>query len=101
MRPISLKSSTWTPRVASAGVPIRRPLETIGGGGANGAAVRVMGVPLLVRAPPALPQAVLGLLAVQLGLAQVDEDQVHVGAAGEDADPRAGLQDLGRKRLCA
>ncbi|GAA3044020.1 hypothetical protein GCM10020000_24360 [Streptomyces olivoverticillatus] len=36
-----------------------------------------------------LVEAVLGLLAVQLGVAQVHQDQVHVRAAGQDGD--AGL----------
>lgn len=35
-------------------------------------------------------EPVLGLLAVQLGVAQVDQDQVHVGAAGEDGDAHLG-----------
>ena len=38
-------------------------------------------------------QEVFGLLAVQLRVAQVHQDQVNVGAAGEDGD--AGLGDIG------
>ena len=50
-----------------------------------------------------LVQAVLGLLAGQLGLAvaQVDEHQVHVGAAGEHVDAVAGAEQLGGERLRA
>ena len=37
-------------------------------------------------------QPVLGLLAVQGGLAQVDQHQVHIGAAADHVDPgRAGV----------
>ena len=39
-------------------------------------------------------QAVLGLLAVELGLAQVDEHEVDVGAAGEHVDAVAGAEQL-------
>ena len=41
-------------------------------------------------------QPVLGLLAVQLGVAQVHQDQVHVGAAGDHGDPGRG--DVGRQQ---
>ena len=88
--PISWKSSTWRPRVASADVPTRRPLETIGGRGSNGTALRLTVMPIVV-------QAVLGLLAVELGLAQVDEHEVHVGAAGEDVDAVAGAAAAPRR----
>ena len=37
-----------------------------------------------------LGEAVLGLLAVELGVAQVDEHEVHVGAGREDVDAVAG-----------
>ena len=46
-------------------------------------------------------QAVLGLLAVDLGLAQVDEREVHVGAAGEDVDAVAGVEQRGGDGLGA
>ena len=38
-------------------------------------------------------QAVFGLLAVEFGGPQVDQDQVHVGAAADHAD--AGLAGIG------
>ena len=78
MSATSAKSSSSKPRVASAGVPIRRPEVTIGGRGSNGTALRLTVMPIVV-------QPVLGLLAVQLGVPQVDQHQVHVGAAGEHA----------------
>ena len=59
---------------------------TIGGRGSNGHGVAVDGDADLV-------QQVLGLLAVERGVAQVDQHQVHVGAAGEHRD--AGLGDVG------
>jgi hypothetical protein len=59
---------------------MRRPEETIGGRGSNGTALRLTVMPMVV-------QAVLGLLAVELGVAQVDQHQVHVGAAGQHVDP--------------
>ncbi|OEI67447.1 molybdenum cofactor biosynthesis enzyme [Curtobacterium sp. ER1/6] len=49
-------------------------------------------------------EEVLGLLAVDLGLAQVDEHQVHVGATGEDVDAgglRVVLREPVRQRLRA
>jgi hypothetical protein len=59
---------------------------TIGGRGSNGTALRLTVMPIGV-------QEVLGLLAVQLGVAQVNQDQVHIGAAGDHGD--AGFGDVG------
>ncbi len=73
--------------MASAGVPTRRPLVTIGGRGSNGTALRLTVMPML-------SQPVLGLLAVELGLAQIDEREVDVGAAGEQVDAVAGIEQL-------
>ena len=92
--PTSVKSSAWRPRVASAGVPRRRPLVTIGGRGSNGTALRLTVMPIVV-------QPVLGQLAVELGVAQVDQHEVHVGAAGEDVDAVAGAEQLLGDRLRA
>ena len=39
-------------------------------------------------------QPVLGLLAVELGLAEVDEHEVHVGAAREDVHAPASARGL-------
>ena len=86
MSATSLERAASNPRVASAGVPIRRPEETIGGRGSNGTALRFTVMPMRV-------QPVLGLLAVQLGVAQVDQHQVHVGAAG--STEIAGRGDVG------
>ena len=47
--PISTKSACWSPRVASAGVPIRRPEVTIGGRGSNGIALRLTVMPISWR----------------------------------------------------
>ena len=80
--------------MASAGVPTRRPLVTIGGRGSNGTALRLTVIPIVV-------QPVLGLLAVELGLAQVDEHEVHVGAAGQHVDAVAGAEQLRGDRLGA
>ena len=57
--PTSTKSSTCSPRVASAGVPIRSPDDTAGGRGSNGTALRLTVIPTAC-------QAILGLLAVEL-----------------------------------
>ena len=86
MSATSAKSSSPNPRVARAGVPIRRPEETIGGRGSNGTALRLTVMPIRV-------QPVLALLAVELGVAQVDQHQVHVGAAGDHGDTGGG--DIG------
>ena len=85
MSATSANSASPNPRVASAGVPIRSPDVTIGGRGSIGTALRFTVMPDLV-------QEVLGLLAVELAVAQVDEHEVHVGAAREHAD--AGGRDI-------
>ena len=83
MSATSRNSSSPNPRVASAGVPIRSPEETIGGRGSNGTALRFTVMPIRV-------QPVLALLAVQVGVPQVDQHQVHVGAAADHRDPGRG-----------
>ena len=85
-----MNSSTPKPRVASAGVPTRRPDEIVGGRGSNGHRVAVDGDADLV-------QPVLGLLAVEVGLAQVGEHEVDVGAAGEHV--HSGGEQLVGERL--
>jgi hypothetical protein len=50
---------------------------------------------------PDLVEAVLGCWAVELGLAQVDQREVHVGAAREDRDPVARAHELGGDGLGA
>ena len=55
---------------------------TIGGRGS-------FGIGVAVDRDADLVEPVLGLLAVQLGVAQVDQDQVHVRAAGQHGDARA------------
>ena len=67
---------------------------TIGGRGSNGTALRLTVMPIVV-------QPVLGLLAVELGLAQVDEHEVHVGAAGQHVHAVAGAEQLRGDRLRA
>src|SRR5438270_456259 len=58
IRPISTKSSVWRPRVASAGVPIRSPLETAGGRGSNGTALRLTVIPTAAsRSSACLPSS--------------------------------------------
>ena len=64
--------------MVAAGVPMRTPLVTIGGRVSNGMALR-----LTVMPPPCEP--VLGLLAVERGVRQVQQHQVVVGAAGDEA----------------
>ena len=86
MSATSANASRSKPRAASAGVPIRTPELTIGGRGSNGTALRFTVIPDSV-------QPVLGLLAVEFGVAQVDQHQVHVGAAADHVDPRrAGVR---------
>ena len=86
MSATSTKSRSVKPRVASAGVPIRRPEVTIGGRGSNGTALRLTVMPIeCSRSSAALP--------VQVGVPQVDQHQVHVGAAGQHLD--AGVGDVG------
>ena len=68
-----------SPRVVSAGVPIRSPDGFIGGRSSNGIALRLTVIPTCSsRSSP--------VLAVEPGRVEVDEHEVHVGAAGEDVD---------------
>ena len=80
--------------MASAGVPIRSPLETAGGRGWNWDRVAVDGDPDAV-------QAVLGLLAVERRLAQVAQHEVNIGPARQDTHATAGAEQLCRDRLRA
>lgn len=82
----SAKSAASKPLVASAGVPIRRPEVVIGGR-------RVVRHGVAVDRDADLVQEVLGLLAVERRVDQVDQHQVHIGAAGED--PHAHLGHVG------
>ena len=86
MSATSVNSASPKPRVASAGVPMRRPEVTIGGRGSHGTALRFTVMSNGV-------QRVLCLLAVELRVAEVGEHEVHVGAAREDVDAR-GLRDV-------
>ena len=77
----------------------RRRADAQAGGDHRRARVERDGV--AVDGDPDLVQPVLGLLAVELGLAQVDEHQVHVGAAGEHVDAVPGAEQLLGDRLGA
>ena len=80
--------------MASAGVPTRRPRG-------DHRRPRVERDGVAVDRDADLVQPVLGLLAVELGVAQVDEHEVHVGAAGEDVDAVAGAEQRGGDGLGA
>ena len=90
--PISRKSSRPSPRVVSAGEPIRSPEVTRGGRGSNGTALRLTVMRISCRRSSASWPA-------ELALAQVDEQQVHVGAAGQDADAVARPEQRLGERL--
>src|SRR4051794_40067066 len=62
---------------------------------------RIEGDRVAVDRDPDLGQPVLGLLAVEIGLAQVHQDEVDVGTAGEHVDPVAGAEQGVRHRLGA
>ena len=87
--PISWNSSAWTPRVASA--------ERRRAGRGDHRRTRVERHCVAVDGDADVVQAVLGLLAVELGLAQVDEHEVHVGAAREQFTPLPAPQLLGHR----
>ena len=80
MRPISRKSSSSIPRIVAAGVPMRTPLA-------------IVGLPLVERNRVAvhgqlhLVQPLLGVLAGPVGRAEVELQQVRVGASGEHVEP--------------
>ena len=87
MSATSVNSTSPKPRVASAGVPMRRPEVTHGGRGSNGTALRLTVMPASCRRSSACWPS-------RSECAQVDEHQVHVGAAGEHGD--AGRGDVRR-----
>ena len=69
--------------MASAGVPIRSPLETAGGRGSNGTALRLTVIPTAAsRSSACLPSSSDSRRSTQ--------HQVHVGAAGQHVDAAAG-----------
>ena len=85
-------SSSTRPRVVSAGVPIRRPEGFIGGRSSKGIALRLTVIPTSSsRSSAVLPSRPVGR--------QVDEDEVDVGAAGEDRD--AARFEARRRSACA
>ena len=89
-------SASPRPAVVSAAEPSRRPLETKGGLGSFGMALRLQVMPGAV-------EHLLGDLAGQLLLevAQVDEDEVVVGATGDEPEAlRRSAPRRGRPR-CA
>ena len=68
------------PRVVTAGVPMRMPLVT------NGDCVS-LGTVFLLTVMPAVSSAVLATLPVSACVAQIDQHQVVVRAAGHDLEP--------------
>ena len=76
-------SSSLKPRVVIAGVPMRMPLVTVGFCGSFGMA-------FLLTVMCARPEHGLGVLAGDALRAQVDQEQVAVGAAGDDAHAALG-----------
>ncbi len=92
MSATSVNSSSPKPRAASA-----RRADAQARGDARGA--RVEGTAFAVHGDAHGVQEVFGLLAVEVGVAQVDEHEVHVGASGEDGD--ACLGDVGAVRRSA
>ncbi len=80
MRPTSRKSSSSKPRIVIAGVPTRKPDATVGGRSSNGTVLRLTVI-------PTSGEAILRVLAAPLRAAQIDEQQVRVGTAGEDVQP--------------
>ena len=77
----SRKSSSSKPRIVAAGVPIRTPEATIGGRSSNGTVLRF-------TVSRHSSQAVLRREARPLRRAEVELDEVGVGAAGEDVEAR-------------
>ncbi len=77
---VSRKSSTCSPRVAGAGAPIRS--------GGDHRRARVVGHRVPVDGDAGLVQAILSLAAVELIGHRIDENEVHIGAAREHANPR-------------
>ena len=67
-----------SPRVVTAGVPMRMPLATIGGRGSNG-------MVFLFTVMSTALERLLGVLAGEAGRVQVDQEEVVVGAARDDA----------------
>ena len=89
MRPVSRKSSSSKPRIVIAGVPTRTPEVTNGERSSKGTVLRLtVTFTSASRSSASLP--------VQSELAQVDEQQVRVRAAGDEVEPRL-LQRVGER----
>ena len=89
IRPTSRKSSSSKPRIVAAGVPMRTP-----GGDGRRALVERHGVP--VHGQLDLVQPLLGVLAGPVRLAQVELEQMRVGAAREHVEA-GGHQLVGER----
>ena len=88
--PTSRKSSSSKPRIVAAGVPIRIPEATVGGRSSKGTVFRLtVSFTSASRSSASLPRP--------LGRAQVDLQQVRVGAAGEHVEP--ALLQRSRERV--
>ena len=86
----SRKSSSSKPRIVAAGVPMRTPEATIGGRSSNGTVLRfTVSRHSSSRSCAARPGP--------LGRAQVELDEVGVGAAGEDVE--AAVDQARRERV--
>ena len=88
--PTSRRSSSSKPRIVTAGVPSRMP------GGLHRRPL-VEGHRVAVRGDLHLVQALLRRAARPLAPAQVDLDEVGVGATGEEVE--AAVQERGRERV--
>ena len=89
-RPVSWNSATPKPRVVAAGLPSRMPEVTVGFSGSNG-------MPFLLQVMPARSRLCFGRLAGQSLRPQIDQDEVGVGAAGDQV--QAGLDHRRGERL--
>ena len=81
--PVWRISGSMKPRVLTAGEPTRSPLATLKEASSNGTTLRLAVMLTLL-------EEVLALEAVEAGAAQVDEREVHVRAAGDEAQAALG-----------
>ena len=78
------------PRIVAAGVPRRTPEATVGGRSSNGTVFRFAVSSHLV-------QPLLGVLARPFGAAEIELEEMRVGASGEHVEP--ALDELVRERV--
>ncbi len=101
MSATSPNSSSPNPRVARAGVPMRRPEETIGGRGSNGTALRLTVMPIRCsRSSPCCPSSSESRRSTRTRCTSVPPLTTEMPASATSGEQPLG-EDLGAVQDCA